>query len=81
MDEKKYEFAAYDEMKNLLRQREDDDKDYIFVSINEEGEVVAQYYTDIVTIAQASKLLLSIVKSQLDDATDEEREALKAIIN
>ena len=70
-----------EEMKNLLAKMEEEDKDYILVSINEEGEVVAQYYTDIVTIAQASKLLLSIVKSQLDDATDEEREALKAIIN
>ena len=70
-----------EEMKNLLAKMEEEDKDYILVSINEEGEVTAQYYTDIVTIAQASRLLLSIVKSQLDDATDEEREALKAIIN
>ena len=56
-------------------------EDYILVMNDEEGEPQICYHTDIITLLQASKYLLGAVLSNMEDTTEEERGALRIILD
>ena len=55
-------------------------EDFILIMNDEDNEPEVRYYTDIVTMAQRAKLLLGVVKSMLDDSTDEEKELVATVL-
>ena len=55
-------------------------EDFILIMNDEDNEPEVRYYTDIVTMAQSAKLLLGVVKSMLDDSTDEEKELVATVL-
>ena len=55
-------------------------EDSILLMNDENNEPEVRYYTDIVTMAQSAKLLLGVVKSMLDDSTDEEKELVATVL-
>ena len=55
-------------------------EDFILIMNDEDNEPEVRYYTDIVTMAQSAKLLLGIVKSMLDNSTDEEKELVATVL-
>ena len=55
-------------------------EDFILIMNDEDNEPEVRYYTDIVTMAQSAKLLLRVVKSMLDDSTDEEKELVATVL-
>ena len=69
--------ALREEMVNVLNETKED---YILIMNDEDNEPEARYYTDVVTMAQSAKLLLCLVKSMLDDSTDEEKELVATVL-
>lgn len=69
--------AIREKMVNVLNETKED---YILIMNDEDNEPEVRYYTDIVTMAQSAKLLLGIVKSMLDDSTDEEKELVATVL-
>ena len=55
-------------------------EDFILIMNDEDNEPEVRYYTDIVTMAQSAKLLLGIVKSMLENSTDEEKELVATVL-
>lgn len=55
-------------------------EDYILIMNDEDNAPEARYCTDIVTMAQSAKLLLGIIKSMLDDSTDEEKKMVATVL-
>lgn len=69
--------ATREKMVSVLNETKED---YIIIMNDENNEPEVCYYTDIVTMAQSAKLLLGIVKSMLDDSTDEEKELVATVL-
>ena len=69
--------AIREKMVSVLNETKED---YIIIMNDENNEPEARYYTDIVTMAQSAKLLLGIVKSMLDNSTDEEKELVATVL-
>ena len=69
--------ATREKMVSVLNETKED---YIIIMNDENNEPEARYYTDIVTMAQSAKLLLGIVKSMLDNSTDEEKELVATVL-
>ena len=69
--------ALREKMVNVLNETKED---YIIIMNDENNEPEARYYTDIVTMAQSAKLLLGIVKSMLENSTDEEKELVATVL-
>lgn len=69
--------AIREKMVSVLNETKED---YILIMNDEDNEPEVRYYTDIVTMAQSAKLLLGIVKSLLDNSTDEEKELVATVL-
>ena len=69
--------ATREKMVSVLNETKED---YIIIMNDENNEPEARYYTDIVTMAQSAKLLLGIVKSMLENSTDEEKELVATVL-
>ena len=69
--------ATREKMAGVLNETKED---YILIMNDENNEPEARYYTDIVTMAQSAKLLLGIVKSMLENSTDEEKELVATVL-
>lgn len=72
--------AATATREEIIKQLEATTEDYILIMNDEDNIPNLNYYTDIVTMAQSAKLLLSVVKSMLEDSTEEERELVKEVL-
>lgn len=72
--------AATATREEMIKQLEATTEDYIIIMNDEDNVPNLNYYTDIVTMAQSAKLLLSVVKSMLEDSTEEERELVKEVL-
>lgn len=72
--------AATATREEMIKQLEATTEDYILIMNDEDNIPNLNYYTDIVTMAQSAKLLLSVVKSMLEDSTEEERELVKEVL-
>ena len=69
--------AIREKMVSVLNETKED---YIIIMNDENNEPEVRYFTDIVTMAQSAKLLLGIVKSMLDNSTDEEKELVATVL-
>ena len=72
--------AAIATREEMIKQLEATTEDYILIMNDEDNIPNLNYHTDIVTMAQSAKLLLSVVKSMLEDSTEEERELVKEVL-